>query len=92
MSYSQQSRNVLFCRSAPEGRVRVNTSAAGSRPLLMPKADATGLAPKNRRTPLEAEPSEGFCIPLHSLVKLRSGGLGLLKREDAGLLLPGFPI
>jgi hypothetical protein len=57
----------------------------------MPKADATGLAPENRQTPLKAQPSEGFSFTLHSLVEPRSGGLGLLKREDAGLLLPGFP-
>ncbi len=46
----------------------------GVAPARMPKADATGLAPKNRQNPCEA--LIGVFFWMNSLVKLLSGGLG----------------
>ena len=58
---------------------------AGSRLLLMPKAEAMELAPKQSAEaddPL-ASRSEGFLFVTEiALVKLRSGGLGLRQRDD----------
>src|SRR5215212_556253 len=48
----------------------------------MPKADATGLAPKNRLDPSEAHRSGGVFLWLHSLVEPPSGGLGLKNAKD----------
>ena len=57
---------------------------AGSRLLLMPKAEAMELAPKQSAEaddPL-ASRSEGFLFVTEiALVKLRSGGLGLRQRD-----------
>ena len=58
---------------------------AASRLLLMPKAEAMELAPKQSAEaddPL-ASRSEGFLFVTEiALVKLRSGGLGLRQRAD----------
>ena len=66
---------------------------AGSRLLLMPKAEAMELAPKQSAEaddPL-ASRSEGFLFVTEIvLVKLRSGGLGLRQRDDRRRL-PGAP-
>ena len=58
----------------------------------MPKADATELAPKNRHKPLCFRNGfRGAFSLLHSLVKLRSRGLGQVNAKTARLLLPGAP-
>jgi len=49
----------------------------GVAPKRMPKADATGLAPKNRHNPSEAVRPGGVFVGRYSLVKSPSGGLGL---------------
>ena len=58
---------------------------AASRLLLMPKAEAMELAPKQSAEaddPLASQ-SEGFLFVTEiALVKLRSGGLGLRQRAD----------
>ena len=67
----------------------------------MPKADATGLAPKKsaiRNPPAHNPVREGFWLSLNrtsvvaiSLVKSQSGGLGLKNAKTARPLLPGAP-
>ena len=70
---------------------------AGSRLLLMPKAEAMELAPKQSAEaddPL-ASRSEGFLFVTEiALVKLRSGGLGHQEqaRRSLGAVCPALPI
>ncbi len=70
---------------AGEAMVEWLALRAGSRLLLMLKAEAMELAPKQSAEaddPL-ASRSEGFLFVTEiALVKLRSGGLGLRQRDD----------
>ncbi len=70
---------------AGEAMVELLALRAGSSLLLMPKAEAMELTPKQSAEaddPL-ASRSEGFlCVTEIALVKLRSGGLGLRQRDD----------
>jgi len=64
----------------------------GVAPERMPKADATGLAPKNRHTPRRAViASEGFFFGCILWWSLRAEALGKETRKTAGPLLPGAP-
>src|SRR5258707_6559757 len=71
-----------FGEAAEDGVLGCVSAATGSRPKQSSKAEATEQAPKNRRCPSAgATASRGIFFCLHSLVRLSSGGLGLIKRE-----------
>jgi hypothetical protein len=71
-----------FAEAAEDGVLGCVSAATGSRPKQSSKAEATELAPKNRRCPsVETTAGRGVFFCLHSLVRLSSGGLGLIQRE-----------
>ena len=68
---------------AGEAMVEWLALRAGSRLLLMPKAEAMKLAPKQSAEADDPLRSEGFLFVTEiALVKLRSGGVGLRQRDD----------